>query len=90
MTPRQFFRACQAAELRSQDRLRELTTQAWQTVRIYAEARGRKSGFPKLQKFLDEIGTSKGRGPQSARGMRVALELLAAATGTKVREVKAS
>lgn len=89
MTPKVFFREVKAAELRSEDRLRTATTQAWQTVRIYAEAKGSKSGFPRLGKFLDEIGAaSKQRATsQSSVEMKAMLNLFAAEHKLKIREV---
>jgi hypothetical protein len=89
MTPKVFFREVKASEYRSEDRLREATTQAWQTVRIYAEAKGSKSGFPSLRKFLDEIGSASTQrsSSQSAVEMKAMLNMFAAEHKLRIREV---
>lgn len=67
-----------------------MTTQAWQSNRIFFQTKADKR-MPKLDALLKEIGSVRSRsGRQSTTGLRNALEILAAQTGTKVRTVKAS
>lgn len=88
MTPKVFFREVKAAELRAEDRLRESTTQAWQTCRIYFQTQSDKR-MPKLKSLLNEIGAHGGSAKQSPAEMREVLRTMADAIGSKVRQVPA-
>lgn len=84
MTPKTFFREAKAAELRAEDRLRELTTQAWQTCRVYFETQSKKK-MPALKKLLDEIGGPKRGERQSLAGMKAALHIISEQHGIPLR-----
>jgi hypothetical protein len=78
-----FFREVKAAELAAEDRLRELTTQAWQANRIFFETKAKKR-MPKLKQLLNEIGTRR-EAKQSNGQLRAALHTLSGQYGIPLR-----
>jgi hypothetical protein len=72
-----------AAEQKAEDRLKELTTQAWQANRIHFETKAKKR-MPKLKTLLDEIGPRKA-GRQTTAQIRAALYTLSGQYGIPLR-----
>ena len=88
MTVRELFREFKAAELASEDRLREATFQAWQTARFTLQGKTKK-GMPTMKQALAEIGHggTGARPAQTPLEARAAMEMIAAQHGLKIRTV---
>lgn len=88
LTMRELHREFAAAQLRRDDRLEELTFQAFQTVRVWVLTKNKK----KMPEFNALLGKSKaqsgggsGRGRQSPEQLEAMMHMMAARFGTKVK-----